>query len=323
MRLLKLWILLVAVVGALAPPAARAQWPEKPVRIVIPYVGGAMGDVVARLLSEGLRQQLGQPVIVENKPGAGGNIGTRAVVDAAPDGYTVVVGATNNFAINQFLYKDMGFDPLAALVPVTILVDVPSVIFINAQTPATTFGEFVGYARANRGKLNFGSPGGGTTPHLSAALISKTRDLGMTHVAYKGAAQAMTALLANDVQMYLVGAGIGLPHVKAGKLRAVAISAPKRLDALPDTPTFAEVGLSDIEASNYWVAAVPKGTPPAIVQKLYEAFRAVIASPEAQARFAALGVISVASTPADTAARLKRDAAYWEKAVRETGAQID
>jgi tripartite-type tricarboxylate transporter receptor subunit TctC len=323
MRLLKAWLLALAAIGALAPLAARAQWPEKPVRIVIPYVGGAMGDVVTRLLSEGLRQHLGQPVIVENKPGAGGNIGTRSVADAAPDGYTIVVGATNNFAINQFLYKEMGFDPLTALVPLTMLVDVPSVIFINAQTPATTFSEFVSYARANRGKLNFGSPGGGTTPHLSAALISKTRDLGMTHVAYKGAAQAMAALLANDVQMYLVGAGIGLPHVKAGKLRAIAVSAPKRMDALPDTPTFAEAGLSDIDASNYWVAAVPKGTPPAIVQKLYEAFRAAITAPEAQARLAALGVIPVASTPADTAARLKRDAAYWEKAVRETGAQID
>jgi tripartite-type tricarboxylate transporter receptor subunit TctC len=323
MRLLKIGILVLAAIGVLAPSAARAEWPDKPVRIIIPYVGGAMGDVVTRLLSEGLRQQLGQPVIIENKPGAGGNIGARAVVDAAPDGYTVVVGATNNFAINQFLYKDMGFDPLTALVPVTMLVDVPSVIFINTQTPATTFREFVGYARANRGKLNFGSPGGGTTPHLSAALIGKTRDLGMTHVAYKGAAQAMAALLANDVQMYLVGAGIGLPHVKAGKLRALAISAPGRLEALPDTPTFAEVGLSDIEASNYWVAAVPTGTPPAIVQKLYEAFRAAIASPEARARFAALGVIPVASTPADTAARLRRDAVYWEKAVRETGAQID
>jgi tripartite-type tricarboxylate transporter receptor subunit TctC len=323
MRLLKAWLLALAAIGALAPLAARAQWPEKPVRIVIPYVGGAMGDVVTRLLSEGLRQQLGQPVIVENKPGAGGNIGTRSVVDAAPDGYTVVVGATNNFAINQFLYKDMGFDPLTGLEPVTILVDVPSVIFINAQTPATTFAEFVGHARANKGKLNYGSPGGGTTPHLSGAVISKTRDLGMTHIPYKGAAPAMAALLANDVQMYLVGAGIGAPHVKAGKLRAVAVSTPKRLPALPDTPTFAEAGLGDINASNYWAVAVPKGTPPAIVKKLHEAFRAVIASPEAQERFVALGVTPIASTPADTAARFRQDAAYWEKAIRDTGARID
>lgn len=323
MRMPKCWMLALAAICVCAPFAARAEWPQKPVRIVIPYVGGAMGDVVTRLLADNLRQSLGQPVIVENKPGAGGNIGTRFVAEAAPDGYTVVVGATNNFVINQFLYKDMGFDPLAALEPVTILVDVPSVIFINTQTPAASFAEFVAYARANKGKLNFGSPGGGTTPHLSGALISKTRDLGMTHVPYKGAAPAMAALLANEVQMYLVGAGIGAPHVKAGKLRAVAVSSPKRLDTLPDAPTFAEVGLGDINASNYWAAAVPKGTPRPVVQKLHDAFLAAIAAPEAQARFAALGVIPIGSNSAETAVRFRQEAVYWEKAIRETGAQID
>jgi len=320
---LKHWFLGLAALFAIAPLGAHAQWPGKPIRIVVPYVGGAMGDVISRLLAEDLRPRLGQPVIVENKPGAGGNIGTAAVAQAAPDGYTLVIGATNNFVINQYLYKDMGFDPLAALDAVTVLVDVPSVIFLNAQMPSKTFAEFVRYAQANKGKLNFGSPGAGTTPHLSAALISKTRDLGMTHIPYKGASHAITGLLANDVQMYLVGAGLGAPHVKTGKLSAVAVSAPQRLEALPDTPTFAEAGLGDIKASNYWAVAVPKGTPPEIVNKLYEGFRVALAAPQAQARFVKLGVTAIGSTPAETAARFREEATYWRKAIREMAVRID
>ncbi len=320
---LKRCLLALAASCAMAPLGAYAQWPDKPIRVVVPYVPGAMGDIISRLLAEGLRERLGQPVIVDNKPGAGGNIGTAAVAHAAPDGYTVVVGATNNFVINQYLYKDMGFDPLVALAPVTVLVDVPSVIFLNTQVPATTFAQFVVYGRANKGKLNYGSPGAGTTPHLSAALISKTRGLDMTHIPYKGSAPGIAALLANDVQMYLGGAGLGLPHVKAGKLRAVAVSTTRRLEALPETPTFDEAGLGDIKASNYWAVAVPKGTPSAIVDRLYDSFRTALGSAEAKARFVKLGVIPVGSTPAETAARFREEAAYWGRAIRETGARID
>jgi len=281
-----------------------------------------MGDVVARLLGEELRPDLGQPVIVDNRPGAGGNIGTAAVAQADPDGYTVLVGATNNFVINQFLYR-MGFDPLEALAPVTILVDVPSVIFINAGVPAKTFPEFVRYARANKGKLNYGSPGAGTTPHLSAALISKTRDLGMTHIPYKGAAPGIAALLSNEVQFYMGGAGLGAQHVKAGKLRAIAVSNAQRLDSLPDTPTFEEAGLSDIKASNYWAVAVPKGTPANIVGKLSAAFLAAMAKPAAGQRFAKLGVTPVGGTPAETARRWREEADYWGRAVKEMGVRVD
>ncbi len=314
---------LLLLLTCLVPLAAGAQWPEKPVHIVVPYVAGAMGDVVSRLLAEELRPKLAQPVIVDNRPGAGGNIGTGAVAAAEPDGYTVVVGATNNFVINQFLYSGMGFDPLASLAPVTILVDVPSVIFINAQTPAKSFAEFAQYAKANKGKVNFGSPGAGTTPHLSAALINQTRALGMTHIPYKGASQGVTALLANEIQFYMGGAGLGAQHVKAGKLRAIAVSADKRIDALPDTPTFQEAGLADIKASNYWAVAVPKGTPPEIVDKLYQAFRASLAAPASVDRFRKLGVVPVGTTPAETARRWREEVDYWGKAVREMNVRID
>lgn len=303
--------------------AGAADWPDKPVHLVVPYGPGAMGDVVSRLLAEELRPRLGQPVLVENRPGAGGNIGTAAVARAEPDGFTVLVGATNNFVINQYLYHGMGFDPLQALEPVTILVDVPSVIFVPAVLPVKTFADFVRYAHAHKGKLNYGSPGAGTTPHLSAALINRTRDLGMTHVPYKGSAPGIQALLANQVQFYMGGAGLGAEHVKAGKLRALAISGSRRSQALPETPTFKEAGLGDINASNYWAVAVPKGTSPQIVQKLYEAFSAAVRSPEAQARFAKLGIVAVDSTPAETARRFRDEAAFWAKTVREMNVRID
>lgn len=315
---------LAGVLLALATATvAGAQWPDRPVRVIVPYVSGAMGDTVSRLLAEELRVKLGQPVIVDNRPGAGGNIGTAAVAQAAPDGYTVVVGATNNFVINQFLYSGMSFDPLEALVPVTILVDVPSVIFLNGQVPARDFKTFVDYARANRGKVNYGSPGAGTTPHLSAELINKTRELGMTHVPYKGASQAVAALLANDVQFYMGGAGLGAQHVKSGKLHAIAVSNSQRLESFPEIPTFSEVGLGDIRASNYWAAAVPKGTPAEIVQRLHEAFGQALSSSTTQERLRQLGVSAVGTPPEETARRFREEAAYWQKAVKDMGVRID
>lgn len=311
------------VLALVASTMVGAQWPDRPVRIIVPYVSGAMGDTVSRLLAEDLRVKLGQPVLIDNRPGAGGNIGTAAVVQAAPDGYTVLVGATNNFVINQYLYAGMGFDPLEALAPVTILVDVPSVIFLNGQVPARDFKSLIEYARANRGKLNFGSPGAGTTPHLSAAHINKTRDLGMTHVPYKGASQAVAALLANDVQLYMGGAGLAAQHVKSGKLHAIAVSNARRLESFPEIPTFDEVGLSDVRASNWWAAAVPKGTPPEIVQRLYEAFSQALSASATQERLRQLGVSAVGTPPAETARRFREETAYWQKAVKDIGVRID
>ena len=302
--------------------SSSPQYPERPVRLVVPYAAGAMGDVVSRLLAEDLRPRLGQPVIVDNRTGAGGNIGTAAVANAEPDGYTVLVGATNNFVINQFLYRDLGFDPLEKLVAVTILVDVPSVIFLSASMPRR-LDEFIRHAKASKGKLNYGSPGAGTTPHLSAELISRTRGLGMAHIPFKGSSPGISALLADQVQFYMGGAGLGLQHVRAGKLHAVAVSAPKRLDTLPETPTFAEAGLGDIKASNWWGVAVPKGTPPQVVQRLYSAFRESLATPLAKERFEKLSVTALGTTPAETARRFQEEAGYWGKVVREFEIRID
>lgn len=306
-----------------ASAQAVEPWPSRPIRIVVPYVAGAMGDLIARRLTEGLRQELGQSVLVENRPGAAGNIGARAVEQAAADGHTLLLAPTNNFTINQFLYKDLGFDPLTRFDPVTILVDVPSVIFVPAAVPATTFGEFVSWARTNPGKVNYGSPGSGTNPHLSAEAINRKFSLGMAHVPYKGASQAITALMAGEIHFYLVGAGIGLPHVRSGKLRALSVSSATPLPVLPDTPSFAKAGITGIDASNWWGVAAPAGTPAAITDRLQRALCKVLSEPGNEQAFTQLGVLRVCNSPAEMRAQLAREAEGWRRTLPELKIQVE
>ena len=313
-------------VGWLMPHASAQStdsWPSKQVRVVVPYVAGAMGDVVARPLAEGLRSEWGQPVLVENRPGAGGNIGTQHVEQSAADGYTILIAATNNFTINQYLYKDLALDPIKKLDAITVLVDVPSVIFIPATLPVKNFREFVNYAKANPGKVNYGSPGSGTTPHISAESINKMFGLGMTHVPYKGASQAVAALLAGDIQFYLVGAGLGAPHVKSGKLRAIAVSSKSRLDVFPEIPTFTEAGLGGINAANWWGVAVPAGTPRAVAEKIHHTFCKVMSEPANKASMAQMGNIPVCNTMIDAQKQMSDEAMGWQRNLPGLNIKID
>jgi tripartite-type tricarboxylate transporter receptor subunit TctC len=309
--------------GLHASAQSADTWPSKQVRVVVPYVAGAMGDVVARRLSEGLRSEWGQPVLVENRPGAGGNIGTQHVEQSTADGYTILLAATNNFTINQFLYKDLGLDPIKKLDAITVLVDVPSVIFIPATLPVNSLREFVNYAKANPGKLNYGSPGSGTTPHISAESINKMFGLGMTHVPYKGASQAVAALLAGDIQFYLVGAGLGAPHVKSGKLRAIAVSSKSRLDVFPDIPTFNEAGLGSINAANWWGVAVPAGTPRAVAEKIHHAFCKVMSEPANKTAMAQMGNIPLCNAMADAQKQMADEALGWQRNLPGLNIKID
>jgi tripartite-type tricarboxylate transporter receptor subunit TctC len=190
-----------------AAGVAQAQYPDKPVKLILPYAAGGAGDILIRTVQPGLEKRLGQPVVIDYRTGAGGIIGTREVVNAAPDGYTLLFAPTNNFVINQFLYAKMGFDPLQTLAPVTLLADTPYLIWVNNAVPGATFAEFATYARANAGKLNYGSAGAGTVPHLSAYMLSEWLGANMTHVPYKGANPGVQALLANDVQMFIISFG--------------------------------------------------------------------------------------------------------------------
>ncbi|MFO1364005.1 MAG: tripartite tricarboxylate transporter substrate-binding protein [Burkholderiales bacterium] len=313
----------VALVGCVLGASAVHAWPDRTVKLVVPYVPGAMGDTVSRLLADELRPRLGQPVIVENRPGAGGNIGAAAVAQSGADGHTFLVAATNNLVINQFVYPDLRFDPLQAFVPVSILVDVPAVIFVSASVPATTFPEFVSYARANRGKLNYASPGAATTTHLLAEILNRRYDLGMTHVSYKGSAPALTALLANEVQLFIVGAGVGAPHARAGKIRPLAVSSRERMAAFPDTPTFAQAGIADVIASNWWAIAAPAGTPKDVVERMNRALREALEQPKVRARLAELGAIPIGNSAEDMGKQLAREADFWSRATREIGAKAE
>lgn len=309
--------------AAMAVSQAHADWPEKPIRVVVPYPAGAAGDLVLRQMLPALQARLGQPLVVDNKAGAGGNIGVMDVVRAKPDGYTFVLGATNNFVINQYLYKSMGFDPLQALVPVTKVVDVPSVLFINSAVPARSFREFAEYARANPGKLNFGSPGNGTTPHLSAFALSEAIGAQMAHVPYKGAQPGVTGLLGNEVQMFLVGYGVVGAQLSSGRIRALAVVANERLKTLPDIPTAAEAGVPDVILSNWWGLAAPRGTDLAIIKRLSDEIRALQAQSATQQFLSAQGFLGAANTPEDFGRQLVREAAQWQSIVKKSGVSID
>ncbi len=312
-----------ALIFGLLIGTAQAAWPERPIRMVVPYAAGAAGDILIRFMQPALQERLGQPLVVENKPGAGGNIGTQEVVRAKPDGYTLVLGATNNFVINQFIYRGMGFNPFDSLAPVTKLVNVPSVVFVNTNAPSGSYAEFARYAQANPGKLNYGSPGPGTTPHLSAWALSEAIGAKMTHVPFRGAAPGIQALVSNEVQLFLVGYGVAAGQLASGKIKALAVANSERIQAAPDVPTAREAGLPDVILSNWWGIAAPKGTDPAVLGRLATEFRRVLELPATQAFLARQGFISVGSTPEQFARDLAVEAQDWQIVVRRAGTRLD
>lgn len=302
---------------------AHAAWPEAPIRIVVPYAAGAAGDVLIRHMMPALQTRLGQPLVVDNKVGAGGNIGTAEVARAKPDGYTLLLGATNNFVINQHLYKNLGFDPLQALLPVIKVADVPSVLFINATVPARSYREFADYARAHPGQLNFGSPGGGTAPHLSAFVLSESIGAQMTHVAYKGAQPGVTGLLGNEVQMFLVGYSVAGAQLAGGRIRALAVVSRERLKALPDTPTATEADMPDVVLSNWWGLATPRGTDATIVKRLADEVRNVLNQPVTQQFLSAQGFALSGIAQEEFARQLAAEAIQWQGIIKKSGATVD
>ena len=316
-------VIAVMLVAGLIP-RANAEYPEKPIRIMLPYPPGGGGDVVIRTLQPAFEKRLGQTIVVDYRPGAAGNIGMMEVVKAAPDGYTLVVGPTNNFVINQFLFRDMGFDPLTAFAPVTMLVENPYLVTISSAVPATTFAQFAAYARANPGKLNFGSPGNATVPHLSGLMFSDYLGARMVHVPYRGAQPGLLALVTNDVQMFIASYGIVAAHLASGKVRALAVSGDSRLKTLPNVPTTAEAGIpAGIIFSNWWALAAPRGTDPAIVTRLSQEFRAAAADAETQRKFLEQGAIAINNTPAEFAERMRVEAQAWKAIIVKTGAKLD
>ena len=278
-----------ALIACLSP-AIAAEYPERPVTVVVPYAAGGAGDVLIRLLQPAIERELKQPLVIDARPGGGGTIGAQAVAKAAPDGYTLMLGAANNFAINQFMFPQIKFDPLAEFALITKVADVPAVLFINPTVPAKTLGEFIAYAKANPGKLSYASPSVGTTPHLAVERLKQLTGIEMVHVPYRGAPPAMQALIANDVQLYLVGWSIGRSQVESGRVRALAVASDKRVPSIP-LPTAIESGVPDFVTSNWWGLAAPRATPQPVQDRIYRAVVAALADPGIAKRLEELGYV--------------------------------
>jgi tripartite-type tricarboxylate transporter receptor subunit TctC len=304
-----------------ALPGAAEDFPSKPIRVVLTYTAGGVSDGIMRLLAPKMEEVLGQKLVIEAKPGAAGNIGTVEVAKSAPDGYTLVVTATNNFVINQFTMT-MPIDPLAALAPVAKLADVPLVLFSNPTIPAKNFAEFIDYVKANPGKVNFGSPAAGTVNHMLLERVKLTKGLDMQHVPFRGSPQGVLALLQNEIQLFTVGYAAGVGHLKDGKFTALAVASDARLPELPDTPTLAESGLPGFTGANWWGMAAPAGTPEPVIAKLREAVQAALKEPNVIARYKAIGLGIPKQSPQAWAAGLKAESELWSDTVKKGGIKL-
>src|SRR5438067_2918628 len=303
---------------------AQAQsFPAKPIHLIVPFPPGGGNDTVARAIAHELGPDLGQPMVIDNRPGAGGSVGAELAAKAPPDGYTLFLAGVGSHAVNPNLHAKLGYDPVKDFAPITLLASAPSVLVVNPAVPARTIAEFTAYARANPGKLNYASNGNGSAAQLAAAMYEYLAGVKMVHVPYKGIAPAMTDLMSGEVQL-MFGTIVALvPHIQAGKLRALAVTSRKRSALLPDLPTLTESGLPDYEAGPWYGVMAPAGTPGEIVERLHGAIARALKQPDVAKRLAAEGAIVIASTPAEFGAHIKAELARVGNVVRAAGIRIE
>jgi tripartite-type tricarboxylate transporter receptor subunit TctC len=296
-------------------------YPTRPVRLIIGYPPGGSADITARLIGQWLSERLGQPVVVESRPGAGTNIATETVVNAPPDGYTLLLVAPAN-AINATLYEKLNHNFMRDIAPVAGLIRFPNVIVVNPSVPAKTVPEFIAYAKANPGKLNMASSGAGSTIHVSGELFKMMTGINMVHVPYRGGAPALTDLISGQVQVMFDNVPTSIEFIRAGKLRPLAVTTAARSNVLPDLPTVADF-VPGYEASAWYGVGVPKGTPEAIIGKLNKETNAILADPKARARFDELGASLIAGSPAEFGQLVADETEKWAKVVKFSGARPD
>ena len=310
--------------SALAPTGAAAQaFPSKPITIIVPFSAGGTTDILARVVGQALTTELGQSVIVDNRAGAGGNIGGQAAARAPADGYTLFMGTVGTHAINAALYKKMPFDPIKDFAPLTRVANVPNLLVANPAQPYKTVQELIAYAKANPGKVNFGSSGSGSSIHLSGELFKSMAKVDMQHVPYKGSAPAVTDLLGNQIGIMFDNMPSAIQHVRSGKLRPLAVTTAKRSPELPDVPTIAEAGVPGYEATSWFGLFAPAGTPTPVVAQLNKAIVKVLNLPDVKKKIAEQGGEVVAETPEQFAAFIQKESVKWGKVVKESGASVD
>jgi tripartite-type tricarboxylate transporter receptor subunit TctC len=304
------------------PAAAWAQaFPAKPIRVMVPYAPGGGADANARLISQPMATQLGQPIVVENRPGASGVIAATAVIQSPADGYTMLFD-TFPYAVNAVLRK-LPFDPVKDLLPVSQAINMPNILVVPASAPYKTFKEFIDYARANPGKLSYASYGAGGSAHLAAEMLKRDAGIDWLHVPYKGGAPAITDLLAGQVNAYFANPVSGLPYVQAGRLRALATTGRQRMEALPDVPTVIESGYKDFEVVEWNGFFVPKGTPPAVIDRLAAAVKDATHQPETRKRLLSMGIEPVGNTPKEFGAFLQSQITRWAALIKSNGITVD
>src|SRR5476649_543670 len=315
-----------AAAGAFIATGARAEdnpdkWPERLVRIIVPYPPGGSTDVLARILADRLKDTFNQSIIVENRPGAGGNIGIAAVTSSTPDGYTIGAATVGHFAINQFLYTSMPYDPEKDMIPASLIWELPNVFVVPTDyVPAKTLAEFIAWAK-EKGHTNFGSPGVGTSPHLSGVMFVNRTGIDAVHVPFRGAAQTIPAMLSGDVTFAIDNLASYIPQIQAGKMRALAVTSAQRWPTMLDVPTMVEAGLKDFVVTSWAAFVVPAGTPRAMIDRLSGAMQLIAGDPDIQRRFMVAGARCIYSTPEQAIAFANKERAMWKEVVQMSGIQ--
>lgn len=313
-----------ALLTAAACQAGLADaFPSKPVRLIVPFPPGGGTDILARPIGQKLSERWGQPVIVDNRSGAGGNIGTRAAAEAEPDGYTIILGVLGTHAVNQSLYANAGFDSTKDFAAITMVANTPNIVVVHPSVPVKTIQELVAYAKANPGKLNYATPGNGTPSHLATEIFKSMVGVDLTHVPYKGSGPALTDMLGGQTQIWIANAPVVLPHIKTGKLRALATTSEKRPAVAPDVPTLAESVAPGYEADTWYGMFAPAKTPQAVLDKLHEDIVAVITSPEIREAFAAQGAEVVGNSSGEFTRKLHADVAKWKQVIADIKLRIE
>lgn len=314
-----------AALFALAPAHAQAPYPNKPIRMVVPFQAGGATDVLARVLGQKMSAGLGQPIVIDNKPGAAGIIGTDAVAKSAPDGYTIVLSLSNSLMTNEFLYEKLPYDTQRDLTLVYQIAMAPLVLVVHPGVPAKTGPELLKHVAANKGKLAYGSYGVGAYPHLAGAHMSLSQQADMNHVAYKGEAPMVQDLIGGQIQMAYASALVAKPHIDAGKIKAIGVTGERRMSTLPNVPTLAEQGLKDeaYRVTGWLAIAMPAKTPKPIVDRIAEEVRKATQQPDVRERVAAMGFEIKDSSPELFAAAWKQERPVWERLIKQSGAKLE
>ncbi len=319
----KIAAVLSLLMGATSIFAADTDYPTKPISIVVAYAPGGQGDVFARLVSEKLSTVYKQAVVVDNKPGVSGTVGTRVAAKSKNDGYTLLLGQTGEITVNRLLIKDMGYDPMKELIPVVLIGNAPLVMLAPADAPYNTVNEFIQMARAKPGEFSYGSVGAGTPGHLSAVALGLGAKLNMVHVPYKGVGPLLSDLMAGRLQAFFSSASAAMPQIKGGKLKALGVTTPQRMTSLPQVPTIAEAGLPGFSYTLWGGLFAPAGTPTHVIESLNREVNAVLAQPDIRTRLEADNVAVPKNTPAEFADYVKAESLKFEKLIKEANVKVD